>query len=298
MALESEGKSYWSQLDKHEWAEIWQNHPLARAVVNELVTGDPTQWPIACLTRVLREAIPFARTASIGCGVGNLEQSLVQLNIVTRVTGIDYSETTIQVASERSAAAGLRDRIDYRCIDAREYLSAARDLDAIFFHSSLHHFERIDDLMRLASAALRPDGILYLDEYVGPSRTQWTWLDLVRWNRAYWSLPAAVRRTVIRKPINFENPTEAVNSADIVPAVYKYFDVLHRRDYGGNLLGPIYPSLLRPDQPNGPSPEMFNNAVQSLLRLERSLAPKQSSFHSVIVARPKATKSASQGGAA
>ena len=69
----------------------------------------------------------------------------------------------------------------------------------------------------------------------------------------YRSLPAAVRRTkIIRRPINVEDPTEAVASSGILPAVEEHLRVLARRDYGGNLLEPIYPSLLRPDQPERP----------------------------------------------
>ena len=106
----------------------------------------------------------------------------------------------------------------------------------------------------------------------------------------YRGLPAAVRRTrVIRRPINREDPTEAIESSGILPAVERHFRVLARGDYGGNLLAPIYPSLRRPDQAEGPSRAAFDGAVEFLLeREERMLGGDPgSSFHAVVVAEPR-----------
>ena len=193
-------------------------------------------------------------------------------------------------ARSAAAAAGLADRISYAAADAWSFLSGARGLDAVLFHSSLHHFDRLPDFLGLVRAALSPRGILYLDEYVGPARGEWTWRHLLRWNRLYRSLPAAVRRTrVIRRPINREDPTEAVESSGILPAVETHFRVLARRDYGGNLLAPIYPSLRRPDQAEGPPRAAFDAAVEALLaREERILTGEPgASYHAVVVAEPR-----------
>ena len=108
----------------------------------------------------------------------------------------------------------MSNRIEYRCADAWKELEAARDLDAIFFHASLHHFDRLDEMARLLRRALRPGGLLYLDEYVGPSRDEWGLGDEINWNWHYYHLPKSVRRVGrIRPPINFEDPTEAIASS-------------------------------------------------------------------------------------
>ena len=279
--------SYWSDPGKHGWDELWQNHPAVRAWINRRVTGDPGKWPIEWLPRVVPDRLPFRRAVSIGCGLGNLERSLVELGVAVRVTGVDASVEAVGQARSAASAAGLADRISYVAADAWNFLAGARGLDAVLFHSSLHHFDRLPDFLGLVRAALSPRGILYLDEYVGPARGEWTWRHLLRWNRLYRSLPAAVRRTrVIRRPINREDPTEAIESSGILPAVERHFRVLARRDYGGNLLAPIYPSLRRPDQAEGPSRAAFDAAVESLLaREERMLAGDPgSSFHAVVVA--------------
>ena len=282
--------SYWSDPGKHGWDELWQNHPAVRAWINRRVTGDPEKWPIEWLPRVVPDRLPFRRAVSIGCGLGNLERSLVELGVAVRVTGVDASVEAVGQAWSAASAAGLTDRISYVAADAWTFLAATRGLDAVLFHSSLHHFDRLADFLGLVRAALSPRGILYLDEYVGPARGEWTWRHLLRWNRLYRGLPAAVRRTrVIRRPINREDPTEAIESSGILPAVERHFRVLARRDYGGNLLAPIYPSLRRPDQAEGPSRAAFDGAVEFLLeREERMLGGDPgSSFHAVVVAEPR-----------
>jgi SAM-dependent methyltransferase len=280
--------TYWSDLEKHGWDEIWMNHPAVRARINERVTGDPARWPIHWLTEVAKDRIPFSRSLSIGCGVGNFERSLVELGLVRQVTGIDLSEEALAQARRSAEEAGMSVSIAYVAADAREYLRETRDLDAVFFHASLHHFDRLPEFLALVRESLKPRGILYLDEYVGPARTEWTWRHLVRWNSIYWRLPRAVRRTrVIRRPINREDPTEAIESSGILPAVERHFRVIARRDYGGNLLAPIYPSLLRPNQPDGPAAAEFDAAVVSLSAREDALLRREPGFNAVVVGEPR-----------
>ncbi|MEP6994899.1 MAG: class I SAM-dependent methyltransferase [Acidobacteriota bacterium] len=264
------------------------NHPAVRAAINRRVTGNPQLWPIAWLREVVDRQVPFARVLSIGCGLGAFERTLVELGIASHISGIDASAEMIQRAQESAAESGMAQRISYFASDARDFLGGARDLDAVFFHASLHHFDRLSDLLRLVREALAPRGILYLDEFAGPARNEWTWRHLLRWNAVYWGLPRTVRRTrIVRRPINRVDPTEAIASSGILPAVAEHFRVLIRRDYGGNLLAPIYPSLLRPDQPGGPSAAEFDVAIEALLAREEVLLRRESGFNTVVVAEPR-----------
>ncbi len=110
--------SYWSDPGKHGWDELWQNHPAVRAWINRRVTGDPGQWPIEWLPRVVPDRLPFRRAVSIGCGLGNLERSLVELGVAVRVTGVDASVEAVGQARSAASAAGLADRISYVAADA------------------------------------------------------------------------------------------------------------------------------------------------------------------------------------
>ncbi len=283
--------SYWSDLERHRWDEIWMNHPLVRARINRIVTGDPMRWPIQFLPTTVPDRIPFRRAVSVGCGIGNLERSLIDLGIAESVTGIDASPDAIAEARRLAGEEGLASRITYEVADARDFLARARDLDAVLFHSSLHHFDRLDELLVLVHGALvrgGKRGILFLEEYVGPSRFEWTWRHFVRYNAIYRSLPHRVRRTrVIRHPVNREDPTEAIESSRIPGVVEKHFRVLRRRDYGGNLLAVLYPNLLRPDQPGGASPVLFDSVIQRLVEREDAILRREPSFYVALVAEPR-----------
>lgn len=261
---------YWDALDRHtDLDEIWMSHPLVRRRINFRISGDPNLWPTPWLGSRLRELLPLQRTASIGCGIGAFERGVVSHGLVTQIVGVDSSSSCIDEATDLAQRSGLETRIAYYCGDAREWLRKASGLDGVFFHQSLHHFDRLDELLRLVAGALRPGGILFLDEYVGPARDEWRLRDLVLHNVAYRLLPRRVRRAgVVRAPINRCDPTEAINSSQILTSVEKHFDILERRDYGGNLVSVIYPNLRRPNESPGSPPEEFDRAIEFLLDLE------------------------------
>jgi SAM-dependent methyltransferase len=270
--------SYWTEPTHHESAiaQSWLAHPLVRAHVNRKVSGSVEVWPTQHLRAQLADRIPLQRVLSIGCGMGALERDLVGQGIAAHVTGIDFSGDVLRLARE---AAGGDARITYEAADAFEYLRANQGWDAILFHHSLHHFERIHELMRLVKAALAPGGVLWLDEFVGPSMSQWTWWKLVVPNVVYYLLPRSVRRPkLIRTPLNPSDPSEAVCAADILPAVESTFEIVERRDYGGNLVALLYPNLRR-DAPD------FERALRFLIRAEEWWLRRAKSFHTVILAR-------------
>lgn len=267
------------------------SHPLVRARINQRVSGDAGLWPLLWFRGIMGSRVPFARALSIGCGVGNLERSLVEHGIVSTVTGVDISAPVIREAQLRAADAGVSNQIHYEVADSREYLARQRDVDAVFFHASLHHFDNLPELIGDVRAALRHDGILYVDEYVGPARTEWSLVRMAIVNVIYRLLPSTIRRVrLVRKPVNRDDPTEAIASSGIHAAIQQNLRVLHRRDYGGNLLAVLYPALRRPTGEHDPLATEFHEAVEALLDLEDVLLKhgqllKETSFQTVVVAQ-------------
>jgi SAM-dependent methyltransferase len=260
--------TYWDDLAHHTVLDdIWLSHPRVRERVNRRVSGDPAVWPTTWLRDRLGARRPLGRAASIGCGVGNLERDLIGQGIVQQIVGLDVSASCLRQAADHAAAAGVSSQVSYVQADARDWLRGTVDLDAVFFHSSLHHFDRLDELLALVEGSLRPGGLLYLDEYVGPARDEWRLRDLLLHNALYYLLPKSVRRVGrIRAPINTDDPTEAVESSGILSAVADRFDILERRDYGGSLLTILYANLRRPDQ--GADPRDFAESIDFLLDVE------------------------------
>ena len=256
--------TYWDDVAHHtDTSDIWMAHPLVRAAINRRVTGNPNLWPFPAILGERR----FKNAVSIGCGTGGLERSL--RNAVDDMTGIDASESAL--AEARRLAPDIR----YVAADARAFLRG-KTFEAIFFHQSLHHFDRIDELMTIARDALAPAGLLILDEYIGPSRFEWTFARLLGPNLVHRMLPRGTRRAkIVRAPINRDDPTEAIRSSDIVPAVLSHFRIVERHNYGGHLLSLLYPNMNR-------SAPRFDEAVGQMIAYEDGTL--DDSFYAVIIA--------------
>lgn len=265
---------YWNDLERHHGGagtdEIWLSHPRVRARANRLVSGDEAVWPTEWFARRFAASLPAGETLVIGCGTGALERDLVRRGVVTRVTGIDLADEPLARAVELASSEGLGERVRYEKADAFDYLnSRTASLDAVFFHASLHHFADPAAILRAVRTALRPGGLVYIDEYAGPSRHQWGLRRLLPANLAYRLLPNALRRPhLIRAPINHDDPTEAPASHRIVGAMHEVFDVVEQRNYGGNLLSLLYPNLHRPPAVDR---ARFDRGIERLIRLEDRL---------------------------
>lgn len=287
---------YWNDLDHHLGEErlgnFWMDHPRVRAYINESISGSAGRWPTDWFQDAFAERLPVGEALVLGCGTGSLERDLVGKGIARRALGVDVVEEPLAFARNEAQSAGLADRIRYRCGDARAFLEDLEEpAEAIFFQASLHHFEDVPGFLALVRSRLRPGGLLYLDEYVGPSMSSWRWWRLVPLNAAYYLLPGKLRRgRLVRAPINPDDPTESVDSGRILGAVYESFRVLERRDYGGNLLAYLFPNLAKPGTgPGDPTAAEFDRAVAKLIALEKKLLasrwlPESASYHCILVA--------------
>ena len=283
---------YWDNLDYHEGGRcvesIWMSHPAIREEINRRISGSKGRWPLEWFAERFDSALPFESAVTIGCGTGALERDLVRKKIASRVTGLDIAPAPIERAREAAEAEGLTDRVSYELAEAHEYLDQRPEaFDAVFFHGSLHHFYRPVEILESSRRALKEKGLVYIDEYVGPSRTEWHPLRMLPANLAYYLLPRAARRPkIVRAPINYDDPTEAVASNEILSAIDRVFERVERRDYGGNLLSVVYPNLRRPLGERA----AFDAAVRRLVRLENAFLrlPGVTSYSTVVIARKRA----------
>jgi len=254
---------------------------VVRRYINASISGSPDCWPIDWF----RSRFPsrFSTALSLGCGDGPLERDLVAKGICSSILGLDISLGALALARAKAAAQGLMS-IGYRQGDLNALDLAGKKFDAAFFHQSLHHVDNLDGCLSTTASALRPGGLLYLDEYVGPSRKEWTPASLAAASRMFLSLPASVRRRRnIEAPIDRRDPTEAVRSSEILSALTRYFHIEERRDYGGNFLAVIHPHL-RLDELK---PTERDEVLLSIIEAEQEhLRSGAASYYTVLIAAP------------
>lgn len=259
--------------------ECWLAKPYIRQYVNESIGSGRSLWPIEWLKSLYPTR--FRRGLSIGCGSGALERSLMALDVCETVDAFDGAVGALDAARREGAAHGWSGRLRYFAADFNTIALPRQAYDIVFFNQSLHHVARMEYLLRQVRRALKPNGILYADEYVGPSRHEWTPDRLVMQQVLYGLLPRDWRYyDRVPPPIEYGDPSEAIRSSEILRQLSVGFDVLERRDYGGTLL-----SILVPIINWTVAPEDFQ---RNLIAAEREWQlAGGGTFMTVLVARPK-----------
>jgi SAM-dependent methyltransferase len=226
----------------------WMAHSMVRERVNTLISGNQWQDAYGRLAAWLAErgeTVPLGPSISLGCGFGALERDLARRGMIREIDAYDLAEGAVVEARRLAEQDGLG-WIRYHVADLEAQDFAAGHYHAVFAHSSVHHVDRLEALFATVRRALRPGGIFHLNEYVGPTRFQWTEAQLDLINGFLDSLPDRLRQTpngrkppVVRPTIEqmvAADPTEAVRSADIRRLLLQYFSIVEERPYGGTLL--------------------------------------------------------------
>jgi 2-polyprenyl-3-methyl-5-hydroxy-6-metoxy-1,4-benzoquinol methylase len=187
------------------------------------------------------------RALSLGCGPGDRELEWARLGVFAQITGVDIAPEQIERATTNAKEAGLDDALSFHVADARAALrEAAGQYDVVLALDSLHHFSHLEEITRLTARALGPGGLLIMDEYVGPSRFQWPRGQMRAANALLGALPEGhrtqrdgqIKRRVVRPSqlsMRLDDPSEAVESSRLMPALHRHFAILEEHPYGGIL---------------------------------------------------------------
>ena len=211
--------------------------------------GPSGSWAETCIRECLAGRTPVERMLSVGCGTGELERTLARLDAFRECDAWDIAPGGIETARRLAREEGFTN-IHYEVRDVTTADLPPERYDAVWFESSLHHIEPLEQVCEQVARTLKPDGFLFLNEYVGPSAFAFSARQKELIRAAFALIPARFRRSFepggpeclrsapIPTPaeVRAEDPTESVRSADILAVVPDYFDIVFRRDTGGTLL--------------------------------------------------------------
>jgi SAM-dependent methyltransferase len=231
----------------------WLQHPQVQRRINQKITagfaegfaGDRFQY---FLQRYLAGRLPVDRALTLGSGGGELERGLAAYGFARHHQGFDISDHAVRAAQHAAASSGLN-HLRYEVAELNTVRLEPSAYDVVFGISSIHHVEKLEHLFQQIHGSLKRDGYLMIDEYIGPSQFQWTDKQLHLMNELLLRLPEELRRSaaapgsvkneVTRKTLAYMNeadPSEAIRSADIMPLLSQYFQILEFKGYGGSLL--------------------------------------------------------------
>jgi len=214
--------------------EAWMyaiDHPRLRAGLYDTYLGglDPFSWMRA------RMPVPAQHALEIGCGGGDLAFGLIEAGACERIDAFDIAEGAIAAAQVKVRDLGLR-TLRFHLLDGNTWLMSRNQYDFVYASHALHHIENLEHLFAQVALTLRPGGVLFASDYIGPSRMQYTDAHLAAMNAALATLPDAKRldrfgvlkTTIQRRPIELylqHDPSEAARSAEIIPVMRRFFDV-------------------------------------------------------------------------
>jgi SAM-dependent methyltransferase len=210
-----------------------------------------------------------SRVISLCCGFGALERYLAERRFFDSCTAYDLSPGAIEQARRQAAELGVT-AVDYRTSDLNRDPLPPESCDVVWANGALHHIQNLEFAVDQIFRALRPGGVLFSCEYVGPAHMHLSQRrqDLV--NAAIHLLPerlrgpttaappppaSRVRRVVDRLapprpeapslPVFWRyderyfrdvDPSEAVRSDEVIGAVRRAFPDTVVRPFGGGIV--------------------------------------------------------------
>jgi SAM-dependent methyltransferase len=223
----------------------WESPASIAAALNVQVSGDPgMSW----LVYFLGQHGPFAQMAELGCGDGILVKFLLDVDPALKVDAYDISFASLEHTRARIAALdGAADRCRLLRIDLNAEALPHDRYDAVLTTGSMHHIENLDFCFGNIRRSLKAGGLLWLNDYVGPNRFQWSDTQMRLANELLAMVPSRwrLRDQVTRYDagtIREVDPSEAVAPQHIPAALQAHFEIVQSWPRGGTLLAPIFGS--------------------------------------------------------
>lgn len=270
----SEHEEVWDRNYVQGIVSAWTSNPLVQRYIYTSISGGvPAFWLNWAFESLLQRR--FARGLSIGCGDGGHELLIARAGYVESLDAFDASEAGIAKAQAQANEENLPcnfavDR--FETFIAREAPEAQYDF--IMFAGSLHHVRDLEGMCAKAHALLSDDGVLMINEYIGPRHAIYPSerLDII--NRFLDALAPEFKSRDALQPATVErvkvyDPSEGIR-ANLIPAYLDiFFQPIYEADFGGAFLHPLF-DCLDTARVNDGSPES-DSLIGLLIEADRAL---------------------------
>lgn len=216
----------------------WQSPAICRHINMRFsgVAAEGTHGGDIELLRKISEGVKFESGVSVGCGNGFHELKLLEAGIVEHFTLFEISQTRADQAWHKASLTGLGHRVSVRVADAFSE-PALPQYDLVYWKDALHHMLDARAAVHWSWRMLKPGGVFFANDFVGPAYMQYTDRQLDLAEKVRLSLPEKylvdpVDRSrlvpVRRRRPNLKSfleidPTECADSENIVPSIRELF---------------------------------------------------------------------------
>jgi len=213
-----------------------------------VITGNPNLSPQEYFSKKYFSQKKNLNGLSIGCSTGQNELKWVKSTHFNRLIAHDLSNERIAYAKNQADREGYSHIIQFFVSDFFDIKVRENEYDIITAEGSLHHLKNIDEVVRRIKRMLKKDGYLIVNDFVGPCRFQWTDRQLEIVNGLLTIIPNRYRKRIYSGSIKkrhykpgrltmiVNDPSEAVESSNILPSIRKHFNIVELKEYGGTIL--------------------------------------------------------------
>ena len=233
---------------------FWQSE-IAHAHIRRRISGDEDLAPTRFFAGLLPDGMRGGSAVVLRGGAPDLAVELLRDGACARVTIVDDSPERLDYARPR-IPEDLRGRVRLAQADPLGF-EPAEPPTVVASASALHRFADPDAAVGRIAEWLAPDGLVYVDEFVGPDRFQWTDRQLEILNRLLACLPEELRRDLSTRdavkeeigrpdPERFkrDHPSEAVASSRIRDALDAHLEPVAVRPYGGAVFHQLFARIM------------------------------------------------------
>ena len=120
----------------------WWIIPVVRQRWNQMITGEiDVEYEDYMMQKFFSDATDL-NLLSIGSGVSSHEIKLAKHPQLSKVICSDLVQPLLDRASHNAKVSGL-ENMQFICGDINEMIPNEQQFDIVFFHASLHHFQKI-----------------------------------------------------------------------------------------------------------------------------------------------------------
>ena len=226
----------------------WWNIKEVQKRWNKMITGNTNLYYEDFVMQAFLNKRKNIRLLSLGSGSCQHELKFAQFENFKMITCVDLSPFNTKTAKKIAKDNNLNN-IEFICCNIADINFSCNHYDVILFNSSLHHFNNVDELLSgTIKKCLKDNGYLIINEYVGPNRFQFPNEQIKEVNEAIRLIPTYKRERFKSSSIKSDfsgsgvlrviiaDPSECVDSENIIPAIRKYFKTIYEKPYGGNIL--------------------------------------------------------------
>ena len=256
----------------------------ARKYSQELYLGD--KFPFQILKENLAKSTKI-KALELAGGRGDFSIALLKSGVADSVHMIDISDKAVDIARKKAIDNKVT-RFTAEVQDVNE-VKINGNYDLIVFSQSLHHISQLEYVLSHVKSALTPKGILYISDYIGPTRMQWTELQLKIMNTLLQTIPENLRvqlnrdgtisdlikKEIKRIPVETflkVDPSEAVRSEEIFGVVNKTFEKVDFFSLGGGLTYELFRNIAHNF---GPENLIGTSIMKMIINLEYILTSQE-----------------------